>query len=209
MRKVIYTAITSGYDKLKEPLIITPGWDYICYTNNKDLKSKVWKIILVNLNCIKDVRKIKIIQPFESDISLWIDGSIDINCNLNEFIKNNHKSSFSVMKHPDRNCVYEEAKACIRLKKDNEDIINNQVSTYKEEGYPHNNGMVATGLIIRSNNEVVKEFCKCWWSEVEKYSRRDQLSFNYILNKFKIPINLLNFSILKREFQLTRHNKKK
>lgn len=32
------------YDNLKEPTVITKGWDYICYTSNKHLKSKHWDV---------------------------------------------------------------------------------------------------------------------------------------------------------------------
>ena len=46
--KVIYTAIFGDYDTLKEPLVITPGWKYICYTD-QDFESKVWEIKKVKL----------------------------------------------------------------------------------------------------------------------------------------------------------------
>ena len=33
-RKTVYTCITGEYDELTEPDYITPGWDYICFTDN-------------------------------------------------------------------------------------------------------------------------------------------------------------------------------
>ena len=42
--KCIYTFIIGDYDNLKHPRIITPDWDYICVTDNPNLKSDVWQI---------------------------------------------------------------------------------------------------------------------------------------------------------------------
>src|ERR1035437_508260 len=114
MKQIIYTAISDEYDNLKDPAIITPGWKYICYTNNKAVKSNVWEVIYLDSLTTKEQRKIKIIPPFEYDTCLWIDGSILINCNLDEFIKENPKGYYTIMKHPTRNCVYQEAVACIQ-----------------------------------------------------------------------------------------------
>ena len=46
--KCIYTYIIGGYDSVKEPKVVTPGWDYICVTDNPNLKSEVWNIVNIN-----------------------------------------------------------------------------------------------------------------------------------------------------------------
>jgi len=33
MKKVVFTFIINGYDTLKDPTIVTPGWDYLCYSD--------------------------------------------------------------------------------------------------------------------------------------------------------------------------------
>ena len=38
-RIVVYTAITGNYDELKEPIFIDQNIDYVCFTNNKNIKS--------------------------------------------------------------------------------------------------------------------------------------------------------------------------
>lgn len=207
MRKVIYTAISDSYDTLKDPAIITKEWRYICYTNNKDIKSDVWEIIYLDSLTVKQQRKIKIIPPFEYDLCIWIDGSMKINCDLDVFINTYHSGYFTLMKHPQRNCVYEEAVACIKRKKDDHNVIDEQVLAYKNRGYPADNGMVATGVIVRNNCGVVKVFCEYWWNQVERYSKRDQLSFNVSVYYCKIIYNLIPFDILKTEFILNKHNK--
>ena len=102
------------YDLLKDPTVITPGWQYVCYTNNKDLKSDVWEIFYMNLQDVKQVRKVKIITPFEYDTCIWVDASIEIQCNLDDFVRDYHSTYFTIMRHPYRNCTYMEAEACIQ-----------------------------------------------------------------------------------------------
>ena len=31
--KICYTCITGKYDALIEPLVVTPGWKYVCFTD--------------------------------------------------------------------------------------------------------------------------------------------------------------------------------
>src|SRR2546422_511368 len=46
MRKAVYTFIFGGYDDLKSPAIFTPGWDYICFTDDPTLRSDIWDVRL-------------------------------------------------------------------------------------------------------------------------------------------------------------------
>lgn len=209
MRKIIYTAILGTYDLLKEPTIITPDWKYICYTNNKNLKSDNWQIIYANLEEIKQVRRLKIVVPFEYDLSIWIDASIEINCNLDEFVRDYHKGYFTLMKHPHRGCVYQEAEVCIKRRKDNVAVITNQMNTYRQQRYPANNGMVATGILIRVYCDQVIRFCEKWWNEVNIHSRRDQLSFGFVTTLYPIRYTLIPYSILENEFKIYLHNNSK
>lgn len=206
MSKIIYTAIMGEYDLLKDPVVITPGWKYICYTNNKNIKSNVWQIEHMYLNSVKEVRQLKITPPFKYEICIWVDASIEVNCNLDDFIRDNHKGYFTIMKHPFRSCVYEEGRACISRKKDNQEIITEQMDRYRKMGYPENNGMVASGLIVRNSCIRVQRFCERWWKEVEQYSRRDQLSFNFTAYYYPLRYNLIPYSILEKEFVIYLHH---
>ena len=207
MKKVIYTAIIGDYDTLKEPLVKTKGWDYICFTD-QDLKSDTWKIIKVGRSDAKEARRKKIYNEYifnEYDLSIWIDASMYINYDLDAFKSIYFKSDFTLMKHPSRNCTYQEGQACIHLDKDNTATIMQQLLDYKEKGFPANNGMVATGVMIRKHTKEVIQFCREWWSEVFEHSVRDQLSFNYIAWKKDFNYHTIPFSILNKEFIITNH----
>ena len=206
-KKVIYTCIIGDYDTLKEPLIKTKGWDYICFTD-QEFKSDTWKIIKVGKSDVKEQRKKKIFNKFILDdyrASIWVDGSIYINTDLDEFVYQNCDSEFSLMKHPSRDCIYKEAAAVLMLGKDKYEIVTNQTHAYQAEGFPFNQGMVATGVMYRKHTEDVKTFCKHWWKQVDEYSHRDQLSFNYVDWFFPINYRTFSFNILRDSFKITNH----
>jgi len=193
-KKVIYTCITGGYDKLEDPKVISEGFDYICFTDIP-FESEIWQMRSIPseldyLSNVKKQRNIKI-NPHkylsEYDFSVWIDGSITIKGDVNLYIEKYCKEddvSIYIPKHPARNCIYEESKAVIRLKKDTKENVNKQISIYAKEGFPKNYGLVQSGIIFRyHNNEDCIRLMEAWWKEVEQYSHRDQLSFNYVLWK--------------------------
>jgi hypothetical protein len=208
-RKVVYTAITGCYDELFTPEYINKDWDYICFTDNPDLTSDFWQIRRMkesdDLDSVKKARKYKI-QPHrylpEYQISLWVDGNFRIVGDIDEYIKIYAlKKSMMCMNHPDRDCVYQEAEAVVKLKKDAENIVSIQIKKYIEENYPKNNGMIASGILYRKHNDpVVKELMNEWWNEVIIMSCRDQLSFNYVCWKKDFHYSICNLNYSKNEF---------
>jgi hypothetical protein len=112
----IYTAIFGDYDTLKEPLIITPGWKYICYTD-QDFESKHWTIkkMLPIGTAQHTARRVKIYfqNYIDDEYSIFIDGSFIVNCNLNAWWRQ-FKPDMTCIRHPTRNCIYEEAQAVVK-----------------------------------------------------------------------------------------------
>jgi hypothetical protein len=187
---VVYTAIFNNYDSLKVPFV-DPGFDYICFSD-KDLKSDVWQVRKIP-SIPKIDRKIKILPHQylpEYDYSVWIDASVTLKSSLAGFI--DYDFEMMIAKHLDRDCIYQEAKICKQLKKDHADIIDAQMSKYKSMGYPERNGLTANTVLFRKNTPAVNTFMNLWWDQVWQFSKRDQLSFNYIL--WKYPLNIKYFS---------------
>jgi hypothetical protein len=209
-KNVIYTFIIGDYDDLKDPIIISEGWDYICFTDNKKLTSNTWKLIYLDdkffrnyPNCPKKRAMLIMIKyykfiPKYYDIVISIGAQIILNINLNLLISkyfdiNSHDLSLCL--HPDRDCIYDEAEACKTFKKDRPDIIDKHIAQYLKEGYPAHNGLFMTGIIIRKNNsKSLKKMCDIWANELINGSRRDQLSLNYAIwkAKFHLSINGIN-----------------
>ena len=58
----------------------------------------------------------------------------------------------------------------------------------EKEGYPHDNGLVISGVLFRRHNEKdVIKVMEDWWHEIKYHSHICQLSLPYVFwkNKFK------------------------
>lgn len=217
-KKVIYTCITNNYDDLIEDEFYLEDYDYICFTNNENLKSNRWKIekipsTLSSLSPVKQARYIKT-HPHKFlsnyELSVWIDGSVKI---LNDFSELINSSVIQIPQHPNRNCIYKEAVAVLKQKKDTKENIDKQIIKYHELGFPENYGLVQSNIIIRKHNDKnCIKLMEDWWNEIKNGSHRDQLSFNYVLWKNpNINISYLNKYIYDSKFFFwdTSHGKNK
>lgn len=193
-KRVVYTCVTGGYENIIDPSFVQSDFDYVCFTDQTNTNSKVWSIrpipdSLKDLSPVKQQRIIKICPHLflpQYTSSIYVDGSIDITGNLNDFLSKycNSDKSVYIRRHPTRNCIYEEAVACINLKKDTASNIESQMNRYISENYPSQNGLVESGVIYRHHNDpYCIRLMELWKNEVIKGSHRDQLSFNYCLWK--------------------------
>lgn len=207
MRKAIYTAVTDGYDLIKEPKVVTDGWDYICFTDRDFDAESTWDFRKMDSGVLAQrEKKINLLPDY--DLTIWVDGSILINCDLNLFILDYCMGDFSLMKHPTRDCTYAEAGAVMQLGKADPITVTKQMRGYKKQGLPDNEGMVQTGVLVREHTDDVRRFCKIWWQHVKNKCHRDQLSFNFCLWKYPvIEPHLFTSNVLRDEFRLCKHLK--
>ncbi len=203
-RRVVYTAIFGGKDKLIEPQVVPDNIDFVCFTD-QDFSSSVWSVRKVKPE-ISDSRlqaKLFKILPHkflpDYDVSVWVDGNVlvrgDVNQLIDKYLVNGNAIAFFDHRNlqPDsRGCIYQEAEALIEMAKrgkvkDDPDIVKKQISDYRQQGYPDDNGLIVGGVILRKHNlpEVI-EVMEKWWEEINKYSIRDQLSFNFVAWKCKM-----------------------
>lgn len=211
-KKVIYTCITGGYDKIIEPKCTSEGFDYVCFTDNENFKSDIWDIRPLpdetsGLTTVKKQRYVKThphILFEEYDVSIWVDGNIEIKGNLNKFVEKNIKEDCSVFvpTHPSRNCIYMEEKAVLTIRKDKKENTRPQIERYKSEGFPAHNGLLQSNILLRKHNdEDCIALMEDWWKEIERGSHRDQLSFNYVAWKHpEIMVTYLDKKIYDSEW---------
>lgn len=207
-KTVIYTAIFGGKDELIEPAFLPADSEFICFTDS-NLRSKTWKIVHVEPSSADPVRSAKLykILPHqflsEYEYSVWVDGNIQVRGDTNQLIDAFlQKIDVACFSHANsrmdpRNSVYEEADALLEMAKkgkvkDDPALITRQVREYRRRGYPGDNGLIVGMEIIRRHNtpDIIKSM-EDWWSEIQRHSRRDQLSFNYVAWK-----NELNFAYM-------------
>lgn len=193
-RVVVYTAIFGGYDILRDPKWPYRNVHYRCFTEEGGHTTEVWNVIVQPLNSRTNARAARyrkiMAHAFvpDADYSLWIDSNIQLVradvLGLCEELLAEH--DIAVFEHPERDCVHQEARANIILRKEFPQRINRQVNRYRLEGYPEHHGMVETGVLFRRHNKRTREFNEAWWQEIVRETHRDQLSFNYVCWKLGI-----------------------
>lgn len=198
---VIYTCITGNYDELNNHSYINSNWDYVCFTDDLSIKNKkhlIWKIKPLIFSKTDNVRinRWHKIHPHvlfpKYKRSIYMDANINILNNkffndINTAIKKSSKISMGI--HPTRNCIYDEMKACLKYGKDDSLIMKKQMDLIKKSGFPKDYGLFENNIIYREHNDKdIIKIMNDWWWWVLNYSRRDQLSFMYVLwkNKFKV-----------------------
>lgn len=224
INKVIYSCMSGGYDEIVTDFYPKPDYDYVLFTDSKDLLKKKhylwWEIRPLAFNKSDSVRNARwhkthphLLFPNYA-YSVWIDSNIQISgpaiYNLIEkHIKAKHKIAIAL--HPKRDCIYDEANMCIISGKDNPALINKQMEVLKADKYPEHNGLYETNVLLRNHGDSkIKELCDKWWDFIENYSRRDQLSFNYLLWKLNIkhyPIDKKSLRT-RSDFKMIVHNYK-
>ena len=182
---VIYTALFGNYEELKEPTVITPGWRYICFTD-QPLQSKTWEIQYTSgyVDPIRMARYYKIMEWVDWPRSIWIDASFVIDTDLNAWWAKYFKGGLSVPAHPIRTDIYEECMSCIISGRGDRVQVDAQMNEYKAAGMAANGGIIQSGLLMRENTQSVIELCEAWWRELEPRSTRDQIAFARISPNF-------------------------
>lgn len=183
----IYTAIFGDVDDLKEPFVVTEGWNYVCYTD-QDFKSDVWdvrKVPVLDIGPQKTARWYKIMfhKHIEDQFSMWIDGTFFINCNLDNWWNDRFLEPFGTIYHPYDDCIYKDARSCISAGKGDPKLIERQIEMYRHLGIKKNSGLISSGFLMRENTINVKRMCQTWWGQVEAWSSRDQIAFGYAAHK--------------------------
>ena len=138
--------------------------------------------------------------PNHYNFSVYIDGNIiiinDINLLLNQLKKQYKDINFFVPIHPERDCIYDEAKVVLKLRKDKSKYVKPQIKKIKDDGFPTHYGLSENNILIRNHKDPnLIKFMKKWWKIVKKGSKRDQLSFIYISWKY----NFTNFVFIERK----------
>ena len=210
MSNIIYSTIFGGYDEpITQSL--PKNWDWKCFSEENSLSlysddnrnAKRFKVLPHRY--LKDYEYSIFIDgnmTILGDVDELVDEYLgDSNIALYDHGQNKLDS---------RNCLYEEAKIILYYGKlntqrcqggepgwqcegqctngfpyhhykDNAKIIENQVNGYYTKGFPPNNGLATTMVILRRHNEKdCIELMENWWTEIQYGSRRDQLSFNYV-----------------------------
>lgn len=196
---VVYTALFGNYDKLRDPKRKYSGCEFVCFTDQKDLKSDVWEIRQVENGELPPAMMNRHYKFFphlyfpEYEYSLYVDANIEIigapNQLVNKYLDN---YLISCPKHFLRDCLYEEAQYCILEKKATEHDVFALLGKYRSENFPKNYGLAENNIIYRKHNDpMIMKMMNEWWDLITSGPKRDQLSLMYLSWKMNIKVALM------------------
>lgn len=196
---VIFSAIIGNYDTIHQPIVVDERFDYILFSNNiHENNIGIWQIRPIPFDHIDPTRIARYVKTHPEELlpthrySIWMDASIQIN---NSGFYDKAISLFqsgcliSTNGHPCRNCIYDEMFTVMQQSLEYEPVVIKWGQFLRKEKYPRNHGLAETNILLRQhNNESVIAFDNLWWDCISRYSRRDQLSFNYV--QWKLDLNI-------------------
>ncbi len=222
-RVCVYTAICGNYDTLKPVPEQDVPCDYVCFSDDIRLTNPgQWKILPVEDAGQRHprmrarfpkilhhrifprgrLRRVRSLFAPRYTHTLWIDGSIRVKSAsfVREFVQHIGAAGWSMFIHPDRSCIYPEAEFSTSMPKYFDQPVMAQAAAYRAEGYPAENGLIASGLIARSTSADLSEIEEMWWSENVRWSYQDQLSLPVVLWRLKRNCDLVRKNLWSNEW---------
>lgn len=188
---ITYTAIFGRFDVLKPPLH-PGGSDWVCLADDDFSAPKPWTV--TTFTSPHDSRRRSrycklhphIFFP-EADITIWHGGNVQLTRPIQDYVNLLGDGDVAALPHPLRTSVYAEADTCVRNGLISTSQADRQMDFYRSEGFPGTR-LHAAFLLVRRNSPAMIEFNEFWWSQIQKYTVRDQLSFDYCLWKLGIEV---------------------
>ena len=199
-RKVIYTCLTGGYDRLEQPAAVAPDWDYVCFTDT-DGQDGVWQLRKIPFDSPDPVVRSRcpkilphIVLP-EYEYSVYLDANIRIADAGFYRIADRliaDEITFAQVEHPDRDCVYEELRYCYLKNKINTRTAFRLHRKWTRERLPRHSGLYENNLIFRRHNITeARALDEAWWKGFSAGIPRDQLCLQPIFLRHGIHPALL------------------
>ncbi len=187
------TSIIGDYDTLRLPEHLSPEVDYHLFTDQPLHGYGVFNVHQIQPHHAYDktrsARYLKLhlytLLP-DYDVIIYADANVMVKGNLAVIACNfaGTEAPVAFVPHPARKCLYEEAVACFAAQRDTAERIVPQMSAYRLDAFPSDQGLIEGNLFaLRPNQPAATRFFSAWWEELEKGSRRDQLSANYVIWK--------------------------
>jgi hypothetical protein len=198
-RRIVYTALMGRYEQLNEqPIAAESDVEFVCFTDDPDLRSSSWTIRLMEprfpLDSIRSARYLKARGPSlltEYDETLWIDNAVQLRATPESLLGSwLATADIGLPLHSFRTNVISEFDAVVTEGYDDPARVYEQLIHYSTlrpetlQELPY-----WTALVARRQTPEVDAAMRLWWDHLLRYSRRDQLSINYVVGSTGLVVN--------------------
>ncbi|MDO5132524.1 MAG: DUF616 domain-containing protein [Eubacteriales bacterium] len=191
----VYTVIFGNYDSLHEPECCPDNCDFYLISDRiLPPEGSVWKPLVLpaevqerisGMNAKMKNRFLKLLPHLlfpEYNWSVYLDGNIQLVTDPTEYIHRMPVYGVSLHRHFSRDCVYEESKTILNLKKASETEMAEVLEFLVQEQMPAHYGLLECPVIVRQHNlPQCVELMEAWWELFERFPYRDQMLLPCVL----------------------------
>ena len=193
MSLVLYSALYGDREPLN-PQVFGPFTHVrrVLFTDRTDLSLPGVEVIIDPLDGLDPARasrraKLMPHRYLPEDWSIWLDNKSRLKRDPVEIIaalQAQSNAAFFAYPHFRRDCVYHELQTCWENGLDDYRVLKDRQRTYRAEGMPEHAGLIEGHFIARRHHDpAAAAFGEQWFDQVRRYSRRDQISFPYLVWK--------------------------
>lgn len=140
----------------------------------------------------------------ECDISIWMDGNIQLKISPEEAVEKwLGESDMAFFRHYKSKDLDWETR-WIKYKFGRKSPVSIEAEEQYERYKPLNiqkEELGMGGFIIRRHTPLVERFCESWWAEICAFGERDQMSLPVVLRRFPdLKVNRIDLDIKNNEF---------
>lgn len=217
-----YAVITyifgNNTEYLKEPIIIDSDIEYICVTDQTNLKSNVWKIIYDPMQSVKSNRdKVVYVKfnPFKyskAEKICVIDGTLEIKNSLIPLFEQVKDNDILVKKHPERNNLFVEIQEWIKTRGMPKNALDKFQTMAKNFNIDlHKDYLLEGCIIVYNKTQKTINLCEDEISYLNFLGENENMFYsNQCVLTFLTEINDIKFSYLNQKdyFRRYLHNSK-
>lgn len=208
-RLAVYTALTGGYDTLRQPERVRDGVDYFCFSNDiREERIGAWRIRPIPFEDRDPVRVSRfpklnphLVLP-NHEASLYVDANVLVTEELDAAVDRVLASGTpcAMVPHPDRKGTFEEGLFVLRHSMGEPFKVYRQIRDLARSGFHDDAGLFVCSIIFRRHlDPKVIAFSEAWWRGFQAGAKRDQLSVMPALAEAELrPVILVSPDYVRR-----------
>ena len=208
-RGAVYTCLF-GDEELYQPDNLDSQIEYICFTDKEERWGKregAWKFRkLENTDDLdEDMLRTKYMilchkMLPEYDYSIWIGRGFKVAGEVKLFCEvYGNGNSFLGFAQSSAECMYQDMSYTDMGADDRNIEIRKKIHNYKKEGYPEDNGLIDSKIMVRNHKDP--QMCKVmeeWWDYTKKEEEKNGIQttyFNYVAWKNNYPFSICDLFV--------------
>ncbi len=189
----LISALYGDYDRFKEPVAQNGDVQYVCLTDNPDLRSDVWEMVYwpkPHQKPLMAAKAPKMLPAWYSDAraSVWVDMSVQVhNPDFALHAADCAHDGVATWPHPwNPDLASEAAESVGQVRYEGQRLLD-QVDRYFDAGLPVDSSVRHTAVVARAHNDTTELLGLLWDAEFE-WSAADQIGFVWACWKTQVPM---------------------